>query len=168
VPDNTLHDVRWGEEFGGDFVWVYEISGSVPASHLGGWENAEGWRQSPVFFPAGGSTINGISIPGEIVLSRVFIAGGILQVDIFRGTVVSLPAEETQRRKDATNPEWPIAHVVLHDVTRDQFMARHKANHVQMVYAPDSATADKALVTKAAMLDRMGIKVNLVGTVNIL
>jgi hypothetical protein len=37
-----------------------------------------------------------------------------------------------------------------------------------MVYAPDSATADKALVTKAAMLDRMGIKVNLVGTVNIL
>jgi hypothetical protein len=168
VPDNTLHDVRWGEEFDGDFVWVYEISGSVPASHLGGWQNAEGWRQSPVFFPAGGSTINGISIPGEVVISRVFIGDGILQVDIFRGTVVSLPAEETQRRKDATNPEWPIANVVLHDVTRDQFMARHKANHVQMVYAPDSATADKALVTKAAMLDRMGIKVNLVGTVNIL
>jgi hypothetical protein len=168
VPDNTLHDVRWGEEFDGDFVWVYEISGSVPASHLGGWQNTEGWRQSPVFFPAGGSTINGISIPGEVVISRVFIGDGILQVDIFRGTVVSLPAEETQRRKDATNPEWPIANVVLHDVTRDQFMARHKANHVQMVYAPDSATADKALVTKAAMLDRMGIKVNLVGTVNIL
>jgi hypothetical protein len=36
LPDNTLHDVRWGEEFDGEFVWVYEISGSVPASHLGG------------------------------------------------------------------------------------------------------------------------------------
>ena len=167
VPDNTLHDVRWGEEFDGQFVWVYEISGSVPASHLGGWEHAEGWRQSPVFFPAGGSTINGISKPGEVVISRVFIADGVLQADIFRGTVVTLPAAETERRKQATNPEWPIAHVVLHDQTRDQFMARHKANHAQMVYAPDAETADKALVAKAAMLDRMGIKVNLVGRVNL-
>jgi len=165
VPDNTLHDVRWGEGFDGEFVWVYEISGSVPASHLGGWDKAEGWRQGPVFFPAGGSTINGVSKPGEVVLSRVFIADGVLQADIFRGTVVELPAEETQRRKDATNPEWPIAHVVLHDVTRDQFMARHKANHAQLVYAPDAETADRALVVKAAMLDRMGIRVHLVGRI---
>ena len=166
IPDNTLHDVRWGEEFDGQFVWVYEISGSVPASHLGGWQNAEGWRQSPVFFPAGGSTINGISMPGEVVISRVFIAEGILQVDIFRGSVIELPEEETLRRKNATNPEWPIAHVVLHDVSRDQFMGRHRANHAQMVYAPDAETADKALIAKAAMFDRMGIKVNLVGAVN--
>jgi hypothetical protein len=167
VPDNTLHDVRWGEEFDGEFVWVYEISGSVPASHLGGWQNAGGWRQGHVFFPAGGATINGVSKPGEVVISRVFIADGILQADIFRATVVELPAEETQRRKDATNPEWPIAHVVLHDVTRDQFMARHKANHAQVAYAPDAETADKALAAKAAMFDRVGIRVNLVGRVNL-
>ena len=167
VPDNTLHDVRWGEEFDGEFVWVYEISGSVPASHLGGWQNAEGWRQGHVFFPAGGATINGVSKPGEVVISRVFIADGILQADIFRATVVELPAEETQRRKDATNPEWPIANVVLHDVTRDQFMARHKANHAQLTYAPDAETADKALAAKAAMFDRVGIRVNLVGRVNL-
>ena len=167
VPDNTLHDVRWGEQFGDDFVWVYEISGSVPASHLGGWQNAEGWRQGHVFFPAGGATINGVSKPGEVVLSRIYIADGVLQADVFRGTVVELPAEETQRRKDATNPEWPIAHVVLHGQTRDQFMARHKANHAQLVYAPDAETADKALIAKAAMLNGMGIRVNLVGDVNI-
>ena len=167
VPDNTLHDVRWGEDFDGQFVWVYEISGSVPASHLGGWDKAEGWRQGHVFFPAGGATINGVSKPGEVVLSRVFIADGILQADIFRGTVVELPEAETKRRKDATNPEWPIAHVVLHDITRDQFMARHKANHAQVVYAPDAETADKALIAKAAMFDRIGIKVNLVGSVRI-
>lgn len=167
VPDNTLHDVRWGEQYGDDFVWVYEISGSVPASHLGGWDKAEGWRQGHVFFPAGGATINGVSKPGEVVLSRVFIADGILQADIFRASVIELPAEETQRRKDATNPEWPIAHVVLHGVTRDQFMARHKANHAQMVYAPDAETADKALLAKAAMFDRMGIRVNLVGDVTV-
>ncbi|MBN9185043.1 MAG: fucose isomerase [Microbacterium sp.] len=165
VPDNTLHDVRWGEEVDGRFVWVYEISGSVPGSHLGGWDKAEGWRQDAVFFPAGGSTVNGVSRPGEVVLSRVFIADGVLQADLFRGTVVELPEEETRRRKEATNPEWPIAHVVLHGIERDQFMARHKANHVQLVYAPDADTADKALVAKAAMFDRIGIRVNLTGDV---
>lgn len=167
VPDNTLHDVRWGEEYEGRFVWVYEISGSVPGSHLGGWQNAEGWRQDPVFFPAGGSTINGVAKPGELVVSRVFIADGVLQADIFRASAVELPEEETQRRKNATNPEWPIAHVVLHGVTRDQFMARHKANHAQVVYAPDAETADRALIAKAAMFDRMGIRVNLVGDVHV-
>lgn len=165
LPDNTLHDVRWGEEYDGDFVWVYEISGSVPASHLGGYDKAEGWRQDPVYFPAGGSTINGVSRPGEVVISRVFIADGVLQVDIFRGSVVELPEAETQRRKQATNPEWPIAHVVLHGISRDQFMARHKANHGQVVYAPDADTADRALLAKAAMFDRIGIRVNLAGQV---
>ena len=52
-------------------------------------------------------------------------------------------------------------------VARDQFMARHKANHAQLVYAPDAETADKALIAKAAMFDGMGIKVNLVGDVSI-
>jgi hypothetical protein len=167
VSDNTLHDVRWGEKHGEDFVWVYEISGSVPASHLGGYDKAEGWRQDPVFFPAGGSTINGVSKPGEVVLSRVYIAGGVLNADIFRGTVVELPEEETKRRKEATNPEWPIAHVVLHGVSRDQFMAQHKANHVQMVYAPDIETADRALVAKAALFQRLGVQVRLIGDVNL-
>ncbi|HEY9423213.1 MAG TPA: fucose isomerase [Microterricola sp.] len=165
LPDNTLHDVRWGEDFDGQFVWVYEISGSVPASHLGGWDQAEGWRQDPVFFPAGGSTINGVSRPGEIVWSRVYIADGILQVDLGRGSVVELPAEETERRKQATNPEWPIAHVVLHGVDRDQFMARHKANHAQVVYAPDAETADKALLVKAATFQKLGLPVHVCGTV---
>lgn len=167
VPDNTLHDVRWGEDYDGQFVWAYEISGSVPASHLGGWDKAEGWRQGHVFFPAGGATLNGTSKPGDVVLSRVFIADGILQADIFRASVVELPEEETQRRKAATNEEWPIAHVVLHGVSRDQFMARHKANHAQLVYASDAETADKALIAKAAMFQGMGIKVNLIGDVRI-
>jgi hypothetical protein len=166
-PDTTLHDVRWGEEYDGEFVWVYEISGSVPASHLGGWDKAEGWRQGHVFFPAGGATINGVSKPGEVVLSRIYIAEGGLHADLFRASVVALPDDENQRRKDATNPEWPIANVVLHGQSRDQFMARHKANHAQLVYAPDAATADKTLVAKAAMLDGMGITVHLVGDVTL-
>ncbi|CAM3385366.1 fucose isomerase [Isoptericola cucumis] len=163
-PATTLHDVRWGEDYDGRFVWVFEISGSVPASHLeGGYAGAEGWRQDPVFFPAGGSTLNGVSRPGEIVWSRVYLADGRLQVDLGRGSAVALPAAETTRRKEATNPEWPIMHAVLHGVSRDQFMARHKANHLNVAYAPDAATADRALEAKAALFHRLGMPVHLCG-----
>lgn len=166
-PATTLHDVRWGEEYDGRFVWVFEISGSVPASHLGGYQNAEGWRQGEVFFPAGGSTINGVSKPGEIVWSRLYISDSALQLDIGRASAVELPFEKTERRKQATNPEWPIAHVVLHGIDRDQFMARHKANHAQVVYAPDAATANKALIAKAALFAELGVHVHLCGDVQL-
>jgi hypothetical protein len=56
---------------------------------------------------------------------------------------------------------------VLHGVTRDQFMARHKANHVQVVYAPDAPTADKALAAKAAMFSALGVRVHVCGDVRV-
>jgi hypothetical protein len=152
-PATTLHDVRWGEEFDGDFVWVYEISGSVPPSHFAnGYADAEGWRQGSVFFPAGGATIRGVSKPGEIVWSRLYIAGGELHLDIGRASAISLPAAETERRWKATNIEWPIMHVVLHGV--------------QVAYAPDSATADAALIAKASAFAELGVHVHLAGDVN--
>lgn len=167
-PATTLHDVRWGEEFDGRYVWVYEISGSVPPSHFAdGYAGAEGWRQGPEFFPAGGSTINGVSKPGEIVWSRVYVQDEALHVDLGRGSVVELPEEETRRRKELTNPEWPIAHVVLHGVSRDQFMGRHKANHAQLVYADDAEAADRALTAKAALFERLGVRVHLCGETRI-
>lgn len=92
---------------------------------------------------------------------------GALHVDIGRGTVVELPPEETRRRLEATNPQWPIMHAVLHGVGRDQLMARHKANHVNVAYAPDRETADRALRVKAAMFAELGVQVHLCGDVNI-
>ncbi|MFF5289946.1 fucose isomerase [Paractinoplanes globisporus] len=167
-PATTLHDVRWGEEYDGQFVWVWEISGSVPASHFAtGYAEAEGWRQDPVYFPLGGSTIKGICKPGEVVWSRVFVQGGALHADLGRASAVSLPAEESERRSKATTPAWPIMHAVLHGVTRDQFMARHKANHLNVAYAPDAATADKAMLAKAALLSALGVRVHLCGEVKI-
>ncbi len=164
-PATTLHDVRWGDDWGEDFVWVLEISGSVPASHLGGYANAHSYRQSYYYFPLGGGTLAGVSKPGEIVWSRVFIMDGVLHVDLGRGTCIEMPEAEVQRRLDATNPEWPIMNAILHGVNRDQLMARHKANHMNVVYAPDAETADKALVVKAAMFDAMGYRVHLCGEV---
>ncbi|RNE62460.1 fucose isomerase [Cryobacterium tepidiphilum] len=166
-PANTLHDVRWGEEYDGEFVWVFEISGAVPASHNGGYDKSYSMRQVPHFFPRGGGTLSGVSKPGEIVWSRVFVMDGVLHVDLGRGHVVELPDEETQRRLNATDPQWPIMHAVLDGVSRDQLMARHKANHVQVVYAPDAETADKALRAKAALFHELGVQVHLAGDVNL-
>src|SRR5580692_5729476 len=37
-PETTLHDLRYGEEYGGQFVWVFEISGAAPPKHfIGGY-----------------------------------------------------------------------------------------------------------------------------------
>lgn len=169
-PATTLHDVRWGEQYTGNgidaFVWVFEISGSVPASHLiGGYAGASSLRQPPMYFPLGGGTLTGISKPGELVWSRIFVMDGRLHADLGRATAVELPRQETERRWQATTPQWPIMHAVLHGVTRDQMMARHKANHLNVVYAPSAEMADKALAAKAAMLDGMGIAVHFCGKV---
>jgi hypothetical protein len=166
-PATTLHDIRWGQDYQDQFVWVFEISGSVPASHHGGYDKSYSRRQPPMYLPLGGGTLSGVSKAGEIVWSRVFIMDGELHVDIGRGRAIDLPAEETERRLAATTPEWPIMHAVLDGITRDQYMARHKANHVQVAYAPDASTADKALVAKATMFDELGIKVHLCGDVSI-
>ena len=163
-PATTLHDVRWGEQFEEEFVWVFEISGSVPPSHFAReYRDAEGWRQSPVYFPRGGSTIRGVSKPGEIVWSRVFVSDGELCADIGRARAVELPSQETERRWAATNPEWPIMHVVLPGIDRNQFMARHKANHIQVAYASDADAADRALLAKAAVFSELGLRVFVCG-----
>ncbi|MFE5689560.1 fucose isomerase [Streptomyces sp. NPDC056512] len=166
-PATTLHDIRWGQDHDGRFVWVFEISGSVPASHHGGYDKSWSMRQPRMFFLLGGGTLSGVSKPGEIVWSRVFIMDGALHVDLGRASVVELPEEETRRRLDATTPEWPIMHAVLHGVTRDQFMARHRANHLNVAYAPDAATADKALRAKAALFEELGLRVHLCGDVSL-
>jgi len=167
-PSTTLHDVRWGEHYKGDgldaFVWLLQISGAAPANHyVGGYAGATSQRQPAMYFPLGGGSLKGVGKPGEIVWSRVFVEGGALHADLGRGTVVSLPAAETERRWLETTLEWPIVHAVFHGVSRNQFMARHRANHVNVAYAPSTESADKALATKAAMLAEMGVTVHLCG-----
>ena len=167
-PSTTLHDVRWGEHYRGldldAFVWLLQISGAAPANHyVGGYAGASSERQPAMYFPLGGGSLKGIGKPGEIVWSRVFVEGGALHADLGRGTVVSLPAAETERRWRETTPQWPIVHAVFHGVSQNQFMARHRANHVNVAYAPSAEMAGKALATKAAMLAELGINVHLCG-----
>lgn len=167
-PATTLHDVRWGEQYssGGrsDFVWLFQISGAAPASHLlGGYRGAVSERQPPMYFRLGGGTLKGISKPGEVVWSRVYVEGGSLQVDIGRASAIQLPEAEAERRWREVTYQWPIMHVVLHGITQNQFMARHPANHVNVAYAPAAEAADRALMAKAAMFSELGLRVHLCG-----
>ena len=167
--ENTLHDLRWGAVAltpdGEEFVWVFMISGAAPPAHfLDDWAGATSVRQPAMYFPSGGGTLRGVSRPGEIVWSRVYVAKGRLRMDLGRGAAVALPTEETQRRWQATTPQWPIMHAVTYGVSRDQMMARHKSNHVQVAYAADADAADRALLVKACFAEALGIDVSLCGT----
>jgi len=201
APENTLHDLRWGQHFKGvvgqasslssgagfqpaasigkygrlpacptmdAYVWVFLISGAAPPAHfIGGWKGASSERQPPMYFRLGGGTVKGISKPGHIVWSRVFIMGGKLHCDLGVAKVVALPLKETERRWRETTPQWPIMHAVLDGITRDQMMARHKSNHIQVVYAPNEKQAHRACRIKAAMLAELGLEAHLCGNVKI-
>lgn len=167
-PENTLHDLRYGADFEIDgkneFVWLFLISGAAPPAHfIGGWQGASSDRQPSMYFPLGGGTLKGVSKAGELVWSRVYVENGQLNADIGVGKAVELPAEENERRWNATTPQWPIMHAVTYGVSRDQMMAKHKANHIQVAYAPDLAGAQRALAAKAAAFAELGIAVNICG-----
>jgi hypothetical protein len=163
APETTLHDLRYGEDYGGQFVWVFEISGAVPPAHLiDGYAGAVSERQPPMYFRLGGGTVKGISKPGVVVWSRIYVDAH-LKADLGLADSIELPLEETERRWHITTPQWPIMHAVTRGVSRDQMMARHKANHIQVAYAPDEASARKALAAKAAAFDELGIEVSICG-----
>lgn len=170
APENTLHDLRWGQHYRGegvdDYVWVFLISGAAPPAHfIGGWKGASSERQPSMYFRLGGGTLKGVSKPGWVVWSRVFVMGGRLHADLGVAKVVALPGEETERRWRETTPQWPIMHAVLQGVTRDQMMARHKSNHIQVVYAPSERQAHRACRIKGAALAELGLEVHFCGDV---
>ncbi len=167
--ENTLHDLRWGSPDASgttdEYVWVFLISGSAPAAHhIGGWAGSDSMRQPGMYFRLGGGTLRGVAKPGEIVWSRVFLANGKLKMDLGRAKVIELPKEETERRWKETTVQWPIMHAVTYGVSRDQMMARHQANHIQVAYANSAKEADLALYTKAALAAELGLEVSLCGT----
>jgi hypothetical protein len=169
-PENTLHDLRWGRHFSGDgvdeYVWVFLISGAAPAEHfIGGWKGASSERQPAMYFRLGGGTLKGISKPGWIVWSRVYVADGRLKFDTGLAEVVELPKAETEERWQLTTSQWPIMHAVLQGVSRDQMMARHKSNHIQVAYAPDKASAKRGLLAKAVAMRELGLDVFICGGV---
>ena len=177
APENTLHDLRWGRHYTGPggknlsetldaYVWVFLISGAAPPAHfIGGFKGTSSERQPSMYFRLGGGTVKGVSKPGWIVWSRIFIDGGELCYDTGLGEIVELPQAETEDRWKLSTPQWPIMHTILPGISRDEMMARHKANHIQVVYAPDKEGAKKGLYAKAAAMRELGMKVAICGEI---
>jgi L-fucose isomerase-like protein len=170
-PSTTLHDVRWGEHYSSEnlneFVWVLQISGAAPTSHfVDGYRGSSSERQPAMYFPLGGGTLKGIGRPGRIVWSRVFVEKNALHVDMGLGSVVELPHEETMRRWKQTTFQWPMVSATFDGISRDSFMARHRANHINIAYGTDSRSSVNALALKAAMFQALGVQVHLCGRVS--
>ncbi len=166
--ENTLHDLRYGEHYKDDtvngFAWVFLISGAAPPEHfIGNYKGARSERQPEMYFRLGGGSLKGVSKPGAIVWSRIYVMNDKLHCDLGIGACIELPDEELHRRWNMTTPQWPIMNAVLKGINRDQMMGRHKANHIQVVYAATQEEANRCCKIKAAVLNELGIQVNFCG-----
>ena len=169
--ENTLHDLRWGDvDRSGtvdDYVWVFLISGRRPPAHfIDGWAGTTSERQPAMYFRLGGGTLKGISKPGEIVWSRIYIERRPTE-DGPRPRAASINSCRTRkpsaagtrpRRSGRSCTPSPTAS------SRDQMMARHKANHIQVAYAKSPAKKPTRVLAKAAMAESLGMEAFLCGT----
>jgi hypothetical protein len=157
--ETTLHDVRWGEKFGKDYVWVFLISGAAPPAHFAeGWKSAEGFRQPPMYFPNGGATL------ARHFASRERSSGRASTCRMKRCTWTSAAAVSSicRVRKPSAAGSSPrrsgrSCSAVTYGVSRDQLMAKHQANHIQVAYATDAKAADECMFAKAAMARALGM-----------
>lgn len=150
--ETTLHDVRWGSEYDGTFIWDFEISGAVPFEHLkNGIKGATGFRQPAMYFPKGGSTIAGQGKAGHLLWARAHYEGTEVILHVGTGQAIELPEEEWERRRRATSYEWPLLNATLDGVGRDQLMSAHQSNHIAIAYVdPDKLDfALNALIAQA-------------------
>jgi len=132
-----FHDVRWGAEHEGQFLWVLLNSGSCgayafnhdPASLRG----VHSYRQSALYFPHPGGTFTGESLPGALTWARAYLSQGRLCMDIGRGHCVQLPPETRDAWWNGTNRVWPFMAADL-GLSRDALMAHYQSNHIAVAY----------------------------------
>jgi L-fucose isomerase-like protein len=132
-----FHDVRWGAEHGGRFLWVLLNSGSCGAyafnhdpSTLQG---AHSYRQPALYFPTPGGTFAGESLPGAMTWARAYIKEGVLWMDVGRGEVVKLPPEVRDAWWNGTTREWPFMAADM-GISQRTLMAHYLSNHVAVAY----------------------------------
>lgn len=132
-----FHDIRWGDEVDGRFIWLLLNSGSSGAYAFNHdpetLRGVHSYRQPSAYFPVAGGTFAGESLPGAISWARAYVLDGQLWMDIGRGAVVQLPAETRDRWWQDTTREWPFMAADL-GMSRDTLMAHYLSNHVAVAY----------------------------------
>jgi L-fucose isomerase-like protein len=132
-----FHDVRWGAEHDGRFLWVLLNSGSCGAYAFNHdpdtLRGAHTYRQPSLYFPTPGGTFAGESLPGEMTWARAYIKGGQLWMDIGKGEVVKLPPEVRDAWWNGTTREWPFMAADM-GISQQTLMAHYLSNHVAVAY----------------------------------
>lgn len=154
-----FHDVRWGGEHEGRFVWVLLNSGSCGAYAFNhdpdSLQGVHSYRQPAGYFPVPGGTFAGESLPGEMTWARCYIRDDELWMDIGRGEVVKLPPDKRDTWWEGTTRQWPFMAADL-GVTRDTIMAHYLSNHVAVAYGD-------VFQEMVALSKEMGFKVRILG-----
>ncbi|MGD2154191.1 MAG: hypothetical protein PVG79_13050 [Gemmatimonadales bacterium] len=154
-----FHDVRWGGEHEGRFLWVLLNSGSCSAYPFSldpdTLEGVHSYRQPALYFPVPGGTFAGESLPGAITWSRCYLKDDVLWVDIGRGAVVKLPAEKRDVWWEGTTRQWPFMAADL-GIDRDTLMAHYMSNHVAVAYGD-------IFEEMVALSQKLGFKVRILG-----
>ena len=136
-PGTMFHDVRWGGEVDGRFVWVLLNSGSCSAYAFNhdpdSLRGAHSFRQPAQYFPVPGGTLTGESLPGRITWARTYLKEGRLWMDVGRGEVVRLPQVVRDEWWEGTTREWPFMAADL-GISQQTLMAHYLSNHVAVAY----------------------------------
>jgi L-fucose isomerase-like protein len=132
-----FHDVRWGAEYQGRFLWVLLNSGSCGAYAFNHDPNTlrgvHSYRQSAMYFPHPGGTFTGESLSGPLTWARSYLRQGHLCMDIGRGECVQLPPETRDAWWNGTTRVWPFMAADL-GLSRDALMAHYHSNHIAVAY----------------------------------
>jgi L-fucose isomerase-like protein len=132
-----FHDIRWGCEHDGRFIWVLLNSGSSGAYAFNhdadSLKGVHSYRQPSLYFPIPGGTFAGESLPGKITWARTYIRENELWMDIGSGEVVKLPPNVRDEWWSGTTREWPFMAADL-GISRDTLMAHYCSNHVAVAY----------------------------------
>lgn len=134
APEVYFHDVRWGKEIDGEFVWVLLNSGCVaPYFFNKSADTLEGmhsYRQAAVYFKYGGGTCAGVTLPGEMTYARAYVEDRQLRMVVGKQEVKQYSPQQINELLQATTPEWPIAAAVketpMHVIMAD-FPSNHEA-----------------------------------------
>lgn len=152
-----FHDVRWGAEHDGRFLWVLLNSGSCGAYAFNHDPNTlkgvHSYRQPAGYFPVPGGTFAGESLPGKMTWARSYIRGGDMWMDVGAGEVIKLPAEKRDAWWNGTTRQWPFMAADL-GVRQDTVMAHYMSNHIAVAYGD-------ILDEMIALSDALGFKVRL-------
>ena len=154
-----FHDVRWGAQHDGRFIWLLLNSGSSGAYAFN--HDAEtlkgvhSYRQPSGYFPTPGGTFAGESLPGDITWARAYIKEDELWMDIGVGEVVKLPPNVRDEWWNGTTREWPFMAADLR-IGQETLMAHYLSNHVAVAYGD-------IFQEMVALSEALGFKIRLLG-----